>query len=226
MGGPLVQVLNLSHAVEMMIAVLVGAGFGWVLERAGFGRSDNLASIFYGRDFRVLRVMFTAIATAMVGLYSLDLAGVVPVSSIGILDTYLVGQLVGGLLIGFGFIVGGWCPGTSIVGLVSGKVDALLFIGGLVGGSMLFTLGFDSFAPLQDAGAKGRVLLHEYFGVPSGVMVLAVAIFAVGAFWAVGKIEKAVRARRAVTAPQPLPVPEPERGPGSTAPATVEGSVS
>ena len=222
MGGPIVQVLNLSHAVEMMIAVLVGAGFGWVLERAGFGRSDNLASIFYGRDFRVLRVMFTAIATAMVGLYFLDLAGVVPVSSIGILDTYLVGQLVGGLLIGFGFIVGGWCPGTSIVGLVSGKVDALLFIGGLVGGSMLFTLGFDSLGPLQDAGARGRVLLHEQFHVSSGLMVFAVALFAVASFWAVGKIEKAVRARPAAPAP-PRPTGEEEQ-PTST--PVAEGSAS
>ena len=222
MGGPLVQVLNLSHAVEMMIAVLVGIGFGWTLERAGFGRSDNLASIFYGRDFRVLRVMFTAIVTAMLGVYFLDLAGVVPISSIGILDTYLAAQIVGGLLVGFGFIVGGWCPGTSIVGLVSGKIDALLFIGGLVVGSMLFTLGFDSFAPLQNAGAKGRVLLHEYFRIPSGAMVLGVALFAVGAFWAVGKIEKAVRGRPVAPASRPSP----ESQPVSEPPAAVEGSLS
>ncbi len=206
MEGPLTQVLKLSHPTEMMISVAVGIGFGFVLERAGFGRSDNMAAIFYGRDFRVLRVMFTAIATAMLGLYFLDLAGIVPLSSIGILDTYLGGQLAGGLLVGAGFIVGGWCPGTSIVGLVSGKIDALLFMGGLVVGSMLFTLGADSFAPLQDSGARGRVLLHEYFRVPSGVMVLAVALFAVAAFWAVGKIERAVRASN--SAPRPLPVDE------------------
>ena len=201
MPGPLTQALSLSHPAEMMIALLVGFGFGWVLERAGFGRSDNLAAIFYGRDFRVLRVMFTAIATAMLGLYSLDLTRILPLPSIGILDTYTGGQLAGGLLVGAGFIVGGWCPGTSIVGLVSGKIDALLFIAGLVVGSLAFTMGADSFAPLQDSGAKGRVLLHEFFRVPSGVMVLAVALFAVGAFWAVGKIERAVRAGRPARAP-------------------------
>jgi hypothetical protein len=118
-----------------------------------------------------------------------------------ILDTYTGGQLAGGLLVGAGFIVGGWCPGTSIVGLVSGKIDALLFIAGLVVGSLAFTMGADSFAPLQDSGARGRVLLHEFFRVPSGVMVLAVALFAVGAFWAVGKIERAVRARCPARAP-------------------------
>jgi hypothetical protein len=201
MPGPLTVALSLSRNVEMMLAVVVGFGFGWVLERAGFGRSDTLAAIFYGRDFRVLRVMFTAIATAMLGLYALDLAGILPLPSIGILDTYAGGQLAGGLLFGAGFIVGGWCPGTSIVGFVSGKIDALLFIGGLVVGSLAFTLGADSFAALQDSGAKGRVLLHEYFRVPSGVMVLAVALFALGAFWAVGKIERAVRARYLARAP-------------------------
>ncbi len=222
MAGPLVSALNLSHAVEMTIAVLVGMGFGFVLERAGFGRSDNLASVFYGRDFRVLRVMFTAIATAMVGVYFLDLAGVVPISSIGILDTYLVAQLVGGLLVGFGFIVGGWCPGTSIVGLVSGKIDALLFIGGLIVGSALFTLGFDSFAPLQNAGARGRVLLHEWLHLPSGVVVPAVALFAVGSFWAVGKIEGALRARRAASAARAAQEAEEE----PAAPAAAQGSAS
>jgi hypothetical protein len=205
MSGPLTVALSLSRNVEMTFAVLLGFGFGWVLERAGFGRSDNLAAIFYGRDFRVLRVMFTAIATAMVGLYALDLAGILPLPSIGILDTYTGGQFAGGLLFGAGFIVGGWCPGTSIVGFVSGKIDALLFVVGLVVGSLVFTLGADSFAALENAGAKGRVLLHEYLRVPSGVMVLAVALFAVGAFWAVGKIERAVRARypaRATATPE------------------------
>jgi len=195
MDGPLSQVLKLSHGSEMLISVLVGLGFGWALERAGFGRSTNLTSVFYGRDFRVLRVMFTAIVTAMIGLYFLDLLRILPVSSIGILDTHLWAALVGGLVFGAGFIVGGWCPGTSIVGLVSGKVDAALFIGGLVLGSVLFTLGFGDLRGLQDAGARGRVLLHEALHLSSGSMVFLVALFAIGAFAAVGRIERAVNAR-------------------------------
>ncbi len=224
MEGPLSVVLKFSHGTEMMVAVLVGMGFGFVLERAGFGRSDNLASIFYGRNFRVLRVMFSAIVTAMLGLYFLDLFKVLPVSSIGLLDTYLWAQLLGGLLIGAGFIVGGWCPGTSVVGLVSGKIDALLFIGGLVVGSTLFMFGFDNFQPLQDSGARGRVLLHEFFHVPSGVMVFAVALFAVGAFWAVGKIEAVVRAR--VTTARPESRPQPSIPDAAAVPATGKGSLS
>jgi hypothetical protein len=192
MEAPLSIALQFTRPVEMIVAVVIGMGFGFVLERAGFGRADNLAAIFYGRDFRVMRVMFSAIVTAMIGLYALDLFGVLPLGSIGILDTWLVPQLAGGLLLGFGFIIGGYCPGTSIVACASGKTDALLFVGGLIAGSTIFTLGFDTFKRLQNSTAMGRVLLHEYFHTSSGVVVLLVALFAVGSFWAVRRIESAV----------------------------------
>lgn len=195
MEGPLSVVLKMSHPTEMMVSVLIGIGFGFVLERAGFGRADRLTANFYGRDFRVLRVMFTAIVTAMLGLYVLDLLGILPLSSIGILDTYLLPHFVGGLLLGVGFIVGGYCPGTSVVAAVSGKIDAVLFMLGIAFGSAVFTLGYDTIAPLANAGARGRVLLHDFFHVSSGIMVFAVSLFAVGAFWAVGRIERLVRAR-------------------------------
>lgn len=197
MSAPLSVLFNFSHALEMIAALATGFGFGFVLERAGFGRADNLAAIFYGRDFRVMRVMFSAIVTAMIGLYFLDLTGALEVSSIGLLDTYLVPQIVGGLLLGFGFIIGGYCPGTSIVGAASGKTDAILFLVGLVGGSALFTFGYESFAPLQNATAMGRVLIHEYFHVSSGIVVFAVALFAVGSFWLVGKIQTIVNGKEA-----------------------------
>jgi hypothetical protein len=197
MEGPLSQVLRFTHPTEMLVAVAVGIGFGFALERAGFGRADNLVSTFYGRDFRVVRVMFSAIVTAMLGIYFLDLAGGLPLSSIGILDTYLAAQLAGGLLIGAGFIVGGYCPGTSIVAAVSGKIDALLFVGGIVVGSGVYTLASDTMAPLATAGARGRVLLHEWMGVSSGVTVLGVAVFAVLFFWGARKVETAVNAGRA-----------------------------
>jgi uncharacterized membrane protein YedE/YeeE len=144
--------------------------------------------------------MFSAIVTAMLGVYFLDLAGVLPLSSIGILDTYLAAQVVGGVLIGVGFIVGGYCPGTSIVAAVSGKVDALLFLGGIVVGSGVYTLASDTMAPLATSGARGRVLLHEWMGVSSGLAVLGVAVFAVLFFWGARKIETAVNAARAAAA--------------------------
>jgi len=207
MEGPLSVVLKFSHPVEMMISVVVGMGFGFALERGGFGRADNLVAVFYGRDFRVLRVMFSAIVTAMIGLYFLDVAGILPLSSIGIMDTFLGAQIAGGLLLGAGFVVGGYCPGTSIVAGVSGKIDALLFMGGIVLGSGAYTLSAETMAPLADSGAKGKVLLHEWLHLPSGVAVLAVALLAVGAFVLAGRVEAWVRARAGLAAAGAIAVP-------------------
>lgn len=192
MEGPLSVVLNVSHLTEMSMAVGVGIGFGFVLERAGFGRADNLAAIFYGRDFRVLRVMFTAIVTGMIGLYFLDLLGILPIYSIGVLDTYLVPQLAGGLLLGAGFIIGGYCPGTSIVASVSGKIDGLLFMAGILTGSFLFTLNYESLKSFAASYHMGRLLIGEFFGIPSGAVVFLVALMAIGAFFGVGKVEALV----------------------------------
>jgi len=197
MEWPLVIATDMSHAAQMVAAVLVGIGFGFVLERAGFGRANNMASIFYGRDFLVMRVMFTAIVTAMIGLYFLDLAGIMPIANIGLLPTYLVPQLVGGLLLGFGFIIGGYCPGTSIVATMSGKIDGLIFVIGIFLGGLLFTVSYDVFADFHNRTSMGRVLLHEYFGIPSAVVVLAVTLFAAGALFAVTRIEKVVNERLA-----------------------------
>lgn len=192
MQAPLAISLNMSNTAQLVAAIIIGAGFGFVLERAGFGRADNLASIFYGRDFRVMRVMFTAIVTAMIGVYFLDLVGFMPIGDIGLLPTYLLPQLVGGLMLGAGFIIGGYCPGTSLVATMSGKVDAMFFVGGIFLGSSMVTLAYDSIAGFHGSSAMGRILLHEWMGIPSGVVVVIVALFAVGALYAVGRIEAVV----------------------------------
>lgn len=190
---PLILSIPMNHGTEMLIALLVGSGFGFALERAGFGSADRIVPIFYFRDFRVLRVMFSAIVTAMLGLYLFDLAGWMPVSAIGILDTHYLPQLVGGLLLGAGFIIGGYCPGTSVVGAVSGKIDSMLFILGIFGGSMVFTIAYPALESFHNSGNAGRVLIHEFFNVPSGVVVFAVVVMAVGAFIGAGKVEDLVR---------------------------------
>lgn len=195
MEAPLVLSLNLDHGTEMISTVLVGVGFGFALERAGFGSARNLVSTFYGRDFRVVRVMFSAIVTAMLGVYFLDLAGIMPLGNIGLLPTYLWPQLVGGLLLGVGFVLGGYCPGTSLVAMMSGKIDAAVFLVGIVLGTGAFTIGYGAFAKFHVTGKMGRVLLHELFGLPSAVLVFAVVLLAVGMFFAAGRIEKLVNAR-------------------------------
>lgn len=185
----------LPHGLEMLLAALVGGGFGFALERAGFGRADNLAAIFYGRDFRVLRVMFTAIVTCAVGLYLLDGTGLLPVTSLRLLETFWVPQAVGGILLGAGFILGGYCPGTGLVGAVSGKLDALWFLGGLAGGTFLFSLTLPWVEEFQLRGSLGELLLPEALHLPRWAALALLVLMAVGAFWMVGRIERRVADR-------------------------------
>lgn len=190
---PFIQAHPLSHGTEMLIALGVGLGFGFSLERAGFGRADTLAAIFYGRDFRVLRVMFTAIVTCAVGLYVLSGLGWLPLESLRLLETFWVPQLVGGVLLGMGFIVGGYCPGTALVGLGSGKVDALLFIGGLFVGTLAFSFTQPWVELFQLEGSKGFLLLPEALHLPRGLSVLLLVGMALGAFRLAGWVEKRVK---------------------------------
>ena len=190
---PLFTAHPLSHGLEMLLALLVGLGFGLALERAGFGRADNLAAIFYGRDFRVLRVMFTAIVTCALGLYILDGTGLLPLAGIRVLETFWVPQAVGGFLLGAGFILGGYCPGTGLVGAASGKLDAFWFLGGLAGGTLAFSFTQPWVEEFQLRGSLGDLLLAEALHVPRWTAALGLLAMALGAFQLAGWIERKVR---------------------------------
>ena len=134
MSGALFPVFTrggFGNELALLVQLIIGMGFGFALERSGFARSENLVSIFYGRDFRVMRVMFTAILTAMAGLIVLSGVGLMDMGLLYINETFLWPQLVGGLLLGAGFVISGYCPGTSVVGIASGRIDALLVIAGV-----------------------------------------------------------------------------------------------
>jgi uncharacterized membrane protein len=96
---------------------LIGFGFGFVLESSGFGNSKKLAAQFYFRDMTVLKVMFGAIVTAMVLIFTMVGLGVLDFNQLWVNPTYLWSGIVGGLIMGVGFIVGGFCPGTSLVAM-------------------------------------------------------------------------------------------------------------
>ncbi len=175
---------------SLLLSLLIGIGFGFMLERGGFGSSKVLAGIFYGRDWRVLKVMFTAVVTAMVGLYALDGLGLVAMQQVAFKSTYLVPQIVGGLLLGVGFVTAGYCPGTSVVGVVSGRLDAVFALGGMILGIGLFEEFYGSLKGLYLSGYMGEISVAQYFGVSSGLVALAVALMALGAFSAVGWFER------------------------------------
>ncbi|MCA9523807.1 MAG: YeeE/YedE family protein [Myxococcales bacterium] len=191
-------------ALEFIPALIIGFGFGFVLERSGFGRASVLVAQFYGHDMRVFKVMFTAIVTAMIGVAIASGAGVVDLKAIYVPETFLFAHLVGGFVLGVGFIVSGYCPGTSIVGFASSKWDGLVTIAGVVVGSVLFGELYPLVKPLYLAQAKGVLTFSDLLGLRFEVLAAAVALFAVALFAIAEKAEGYFSRRRALEAPNTM----------------------
>lgn len=166
----------------LMVALGVGIAFGWCLERAGLGSARKLAGQFYGRDFTVLKVMFTAIVTAMLGVFWLGELGMIDPALIYVPPTWLVPQAVGGALFGIGMVAGGLCPGTSCVAAAAGRRDGLAVMGGMLGGILLFAAAFPLFDGLYGSTPMGTFTLPDLLRIPSGAVVGAVVAMALGAF--------------------------------------------
>lgn len=195
-GAPLFKLGLFGEDASLAVAAVLGLGFGFFLERAGFGSARKLTAQFYFTDMSVLKVMFTAIVTAMVGVWALSAIGWLDFSRIYLTPTYLVPQAVGGLVFGLGFILGGYCPGTAVAGLATGRLDAGVFIVGMMAGIAAFSETFDAiFAGWAESTALGALTLPKAAGLPYGVVVLAVLAAAAGAFALAERVETAFRTR-------------------------------
>ncbi|MCF7849471.1 MAG: YeeE/YedE family protein [Kiritimatiellales bacterium] len=180
---------TLDAPVALLASLLIGIVFGVALEQAGFGSSRRLAGIFYFRDMAVLKVMFTAVIVSMLGLCYAKAFGWIAADNVYFLHTIYAAQIVGGLIFGIGFVVSGWCPGTGAVGLASGKVDALVFLAGAIGGSMLYNEAYPAVARLS-AADHGVVFAYNSLGISEAALALVFTLIAVGGFWGAEYLEK------------------------------------
>ena len=187
----------LDQPIGLLMALVVGLGFGFWLERAGFGSSRKLTAIFYLRDFAVLKVMFSAMATAAVGLQALAALGYVDLAALYVPPSIVWPQAVGGLLFGLGFVAGGWCPGTAAVGVASGKFDALVFLLGAGLGSLAFAGMQPQLGGFLQAGACAVGALPEQLGVAGLHGALALLAVALVSFVVAGKVETWAQRRSA-----------------------------
>jgi len=195
MNAPFFKFEYFNSDVSLIIAFVIGIAFGIALEKGGFGRATILASQFYFTNMRVLKVMFTAIVTAMLGLYFLSVKGFVDLSLVYLTQTNLLPMAVGGLIAGLGFIIGGYCPGTSMVAVATGKLDAMVFVVGMIFGILVFGEMFPGIENFFNSGFMGTVTLPSYFNLSYGLVVFLVVLMAVGAFAAAEWGEKVMAAK-------------------------------
>jgi rhodanese-related sulfurtransferase len=189
--GPLVPDLVTSE-LNLVVALLIGIAFGYILEQAGFSSSRKLTGLFYGTDFTVLRVFFTAGVTAMTGVLLLSKAGLLDASVIYIHPTFVQSAIVGGLIMGAGFVVGGFCPGTSFCAASVGRIDAMVFVAGGLAGVFLFGEAFPAVRGLYQAGSLGDPTVPAYFGISPGIVLVGMIVVAIGAFVVTSSIERRV----------------------------------
>lgn len=175
--------------LNLFFALILGIGFGYVLEQAGFSSSRKLAGVFYGYDFVVLRVFFTAGVTAMTGLLFLSFMGWIDMSLVYVNPTFLWSAIVGGVIMGFGFILGGYCPGTSIVAATVGRIDAMLFLAGSVVGILIFGHFYNQWEPLYMGYFQGNPFIYETLGMSRAWFAFALVVIAMLAFAITQKIE-------------------------------------
>jgi hypothetical protein len=199
---PMDSLSDERRTLGLTLAVLLGIAFGFVLERAGFGRAHKLVGQFYGNDMTVLKVMFTAIVTAMLGLVVLGGVGIVDLEAVQLnYPTFLWPMIAGGLLLGAGFIMSGYCPGTSAVATASGKLDGAATFAGVVLGSVAYAELEPSLAGFQRSGGLGTFTLSTWLKIPLPVVAAVVVAVAIAAFMGAERIERLVNGTAVAPAP-------------------------
>jgi uncharacterized membrane protein YedE/YeeE len=174
----------MNFSTSLPLAFVIGAAFGACLETAGLGQACKLAGMFTLRDFTVLKVMFSAIVTALLGTFWLGRLGMIDLSALFVPETLLLPQIAGGLIFGAGFALSGLCPGTACVAAVSGRIDGLSALAGILGGVLIAGLALPDLARYN----AGTWTLPAALDLPYGVVVslivlMAVALFALIEHW-------------------------------------------
>ncbi len=179
-----------SDAAGLGLALVIGTFFGLSLQRGGLGDPHKLTGVFYLRDFTVPKVMFTAILVASAGLYLLSDLGLLDLGRVWIIPAFFWPQLAGGALFGVGFVVSGYCPGTAVTGLASGKLDALVAMIGIAAGSLLFAVLFPAIEGFYRSSDRGTATLPVLMGVNHWAVLVALAAAAAWMFSLMERREK------------------------------------
>ncbi len=187
---PIDVTMLLGKAGGYVVFLLIGVGFGISLELAGFGDSRRLAAQFYLKDMTVLKTMFTGILVACLLIFLSSGLGLLDFSQLAVNQTFLWPGIVGGLIMGVGFIIGGYCPGTSLVATASFKIDGLFFLVGTIIGAGLFGESLPGFENFWNSSFTDRYLVSDWLGWSIGATVFGVTIFALLMFYFAEKVEE------------------------------------
>ena len=188
--GPIISNFPVPEWLDFLFALLIGIGFGFSLEQAGFSSSRKLAGMFYGYDTTVIKVFFTAAIVALIGSQLFSFFGLLNLTLVFVNEFYSAAAIVGGVIMGAGFIMGGFCPGTGLCAMSIGKIDAMVFFTGGLTGAFLFAETYPYIQHLADGYYKGPLKINEVLGISPGLFTFLLVIAAAAMFWVAEAAEK------------------------------------
>ncbi|MFC2137682.1 YeeE/YedE thiosulfate transporter family protein [Bacteroidota bacterium] len=188
--APLLSTPDFPIWLNLLTAVLIGIGFGFALEQAGFSSSRKLTGMFYGYDTTVLKVFFTAAIVALIGAQFLSYFGLIDLHRVFVNYYYVLPAIIGGIIMGVGFVMGGFCPGTGFSALAIGKIDALFYLLGGLLGAWIFAEVYPSISEFANSGFKGPAKINEWLGISPAIFSMIIIMMAIAMFWLAEKAEK------------------------------------
>ena len=191
--GPLIPNELIPPEWNFVLAILIGMAFGYIMEASGFSSSRKLVGVFYGYDFAVLKVFFTASLVALIGLNYMDYLNWIDLNQLYVQPTYLWAAIIGGFIMGVGFLAGGFCPGTSLCAVGIGKVDGIVFSIGLFIGILIFSEAFEWLKPLYESSYLGHITLDKSLNMSPYTIIFVFTLIAVLAFYISDQVRKRVK---------------------------------
>ncbi len=144
--------------MQIFLAVLLGTLFGFVLHRIAAASPQVIIDMLRLRDLRLMKTIIFAIGLATCGLFVGLATGLIDAAHLSVKASY-AGVIAGGGLLGLGWAISGFCPGTSVVAAGAGRKDALYFIGGGLVGAFCYMLAYPWFKQIGilDPISAGKV---------------------------------------------------------------------
>ena len=153
-----------------LTGILIGFLFGVGLVLSGLANPDKIVGMLRLKDFHAMRTMAVFVLVGMLGTWILALVGA---AHFDVKPAAMVSVLLGGALLGIGFGLVGYCPGTGLACAAAGHLDALVSVAGMLSGALVYIFIYPDVAqPLAKVANYGKVTLPEVTGIPSTVWVL------------------------------------------------------
>jgi len=140
--------------MQIILAIIIGTLFGFVLHRVGASNPQRIIDMLRLKDFHLMKAILFGIAVASALLFIGMMIGVIESSHLSVKTSYW-GVIIGGLILGLGWAIAGYCPGTGIAAVGDGRKDALFFIlGGLIGAFIYMII----FANVKSTNVLDKIL--------------------------------------------------------------------